>query len=182
MIMLPSAVLMKRSILQRFPQVALTCLAFLSWFSGAVMTQHRTRTFSDILLAFKSSPTMWTQQISYDEINSSVQFFPTTLIIMFVNHLMFVTLMSPFFWAMHSDVACKCFSVRSRFARYRSMCIIVITLKAIYYCIADLNGSVKSEVNYSRSFYFLWFRLSIFLSIYDLPHIMILHRTKFCNT
>ena len=74
MIMLPSAVLMKRSILQRFPQVALTCLAFLSWFSGAVMTQHRTRTFSDILLAFKSSPTMWTQQISYDEINSSVQF------------------------------------------------------------------------------------------------------------
>ena len=178
MIMLPSAVLMKRSILQRFPQVALTCLAFLSWFSGAVMTQHRTRTFSDILLAFKSSPTMWTQQISYDEINSSVQF----LIIMFVNHLMFVTLMSPFFWAMHSDVACKCFSVRSRFARYRSMCIIVITLKAIYYCIADLNGSVKSEVNYSRSFYFLWFRLSIFLSIYDLPHIMILHRTKFCNT
>ena len=75
MIMLPSAVLMKRSILQRFPHVALTCLAFLSWFSGAVMTQHRTRTFSDILLAFKSSPKMWAQQISYDEVNSSVQLF-----------------------------------------------------------------------------------------------------------
>ena len=74
MIMIPSAVLMKRSILQRFPQVALTCLAFLSWFSGAVMTQHRTRTFSDIFLAFKSSPKMWTQQISFDHVNSSVQF------------------------------------------------------------------------------------------------------------
>ena len=72
--MLPSAVLMKRSILQRFPQVALTCLAFLSWFSGAVMTQHRTRTFSDILLAFKSSPKMWTQQITFDHVNSFVQF------------------------------------------------------------------------------------------------------------
>ena len=75
MIMLPSAVLMKRSILQRFPHVALTCLAFLSWFSGAVMTQHRTRTFSDIFLALKSSPKMWTQQISYDDINSFVFFF-----------------------------------------------------------------------------------------------------------
>ena len=74
MIMIPSAVLMKRSILQRFPQVALTCLAFLSWFSGAVMTQQRTRTFSDIFLAFKSSPKMWTQQISYDDINSFVLF------------------------------------------------------------------------------------------------------------
>ena len=156
MIMLPSAVLMKRSILQRFPQVALTCLAFLSWFSGAVMTQHRTRTFSDILLAFKSSPKMWTQQISFDHVNSSVIFFTTAIMICAIS-LRFVTLMSPFFWAMHSDVACKCSSVRSRFARYRSMCIIVITLKAIYYCIADLNGSVKSEVNYSRSFYFLWF-------------------------
>ena len=151
--MIPSAVLMKRSILQRFPQVALTCLAFLSWFSGAVMTQHRTRTFSDILLAFKSSPKMWTQQILYDDIKSSVLF--TSDIMVCVIPLRSVTLMSPFFWAMHSDVACKCFSVRSRFARYRSMCIIVITLKAIYYCIADLNGSVKSEVYHIRSFHSL---------------------------
>ena len=136
---------MKRSILQRFPQVALTCLAFLSWFSGAVMTQHRTRTFSDIFLAFKSSPKMWTQQILYDDIKSSVLFlfFSTSDIMVCVIPLRSVTLMSPFFWAMHSDIACKCFSVRSRLARYRSVRIIVITLKAIYYCIADLDGSVN---------------------------------------
>ena len=135
--MIPSAVLMKRSILQRFPQVALTCLAFLSWFSGAVMTQHRTRTFSDIFFAFKSSPKMWRKHISW------CKFIRTILSMMWVVPLMFLTLMSPFFWAMHGDITSKCFSVRSRFARYMSVRIIVITLKTIYYCIADLDGSVN---------------------------------------
>ena len=138
--MIPSAVLMKRSILQRFPQVALTCLAFLSWFSGAVMTQHRTRTFSDIFLAFKSSPK------NMDKTNCKFIrkiLAKGVLITMCVIPLSSITLMGPFFWAMHSDIACKCFSVRSRLSRYMSVCIIVITLKAIYYCIADLDGSVN---------------------------------------
>ena len=47
-ISIPSLELMKRSLLQRLPQVALTCLAFLSWLAGPVITQHRTRTFSAI--------------------------------------------------------------------------------------------------------------------------------------
>jgi hypothetical protein len=41
---LPSLELMKTSLLHRLPQVALTCLALVTWFWGPVITQHSTRT------------------------------------------------------------------------------------------------------------------------------------------
>ncbi len=41
---LPSLELMKTSLLHLRPQVALTCLALVTWFWGPVITQHSTRT------------------------------------------------------------------------------------------------------------------------------------------
>lgn len=43
-VVLPGAVLINRSIVHRRPQVCLTCLAFISWFSGWVRTKHKTLT------------------------------------------------------------------------------------------------------------------------------------------
>ena len=47
---------MKSSLLHLLPQVALTCLAFVSWLLGPVMTQQRTLTFPANSWAIKSSP------------------------------------------------------------------------------------------------------------------------------
>ena len=56
---LPSLELMKSSLLHRFPHVAFTCLAFLSWLAGPVITQHKTRTFSAIWSATCLSSGKW---------------------------------------------------------------------------------------------------------------------------
>ena len=53
---LPASELIKTKILHRRPQVALTCLAFLSWFSGMVIIQHATTTFLAISSARVASP------------------------------------------------------------------------------------------------------------------------------
>ena len=45
---IPFFELMKRRMLHRLPHVALMCLALDSWFSGWVITQHRTLTFFEI--------------------------------------------------------------------------------------------------------------------------------------
>lgn len=47
---------MKRRTLHLWPHVALTCMAFFSWFSGCVMTQQRTLTFSASASARAPSP------------------------------------------------------------------------------------------------------------------------------
>lgn len=52
---------MKSRMLHRAPHVAFTWTAFVSWFLGFVMIQHRTRTFFANFLASTSSPT-WMYQ------------------------------------------------------------------------------------------------------------------------
>lgn len=55
----PSSVLMKMTLLQRLPHVALTCLAFFAWLLGWVITQHSTLTFFARSSATDLSSSLW---------------------------------------------------------------------------------------------------------------------------